>query len=460
MLTVNDLIAATGGTRISGAGEKMISHFSIDSRTLKKNDCFIAIKGDNFDGHDFIPGVIARGVRCVIGEKFDSVCSKNNNVILIKVKDTKCALGDIARFIRQRCEFPVIAVTGSAGKTTVKDMASWVLAQRFNVIYNKGTKNNHIGVPLTLLETSPAHNLAVLELGTNHFGEIAYLARIVNPAIAVITNIGPAHLEHFKDIKGVFKEKYSLTDYLREPAIAVLNADDPVLRKEILKSQRTIKTVSYGVDRPADFRASKISISSGKLEFYVNKKHKFILNTLGYNNVYNALAAIAVARVLGMSYPLIAARMSLFKFPKGRLTSLVIKKAQFIDDTYNSNPLSLRNALDVFKRLKAQGRKIFVMGDMLELGSHAEKFHRQAGAMIPSICDIFITVGKLSGLAAEKAGRGGLRGENIFKCATSSEASEVLWCSVKPGNKDAVLVKGSRGMKMEEVLKGPVRYAL
>ncbi len=451
MLSVNEILKGTRGKLFSACPHKKINGFSIDSRTIKKGEAFIAIKGDNFDGHNFIGEALKRGACCIIaGPKMKTRIT--SAAIFIEVKDTQDALADIARALRIKYNIPVIAVSGSAGKTTLKDMLTCVLSAKFKVLGNEGTKNNHIGLPLTLCGLNNSHEIAVLELGTNHPGEIRHLAGICLPNVGVITNIGPAHLEHFSDLKGVFKEKYILIESLRSPCLAILNSDDALLHKNILKSCLKPFILSFGIRAAADFSASHIRYNAKGIEFLLNGKHKFHLRTAGANNVYNALAAVAVARVFGMEYQTICRRLADFSFPKGRLNFKFINNVKFIDDTYNSNPLSLKQALDALEKLRPAGRKIFVMGDMLELGDAKEEFHREAGFNSARICDIFITVGTLSRLAAKQAAASGLKTQNIFTCSNAAEARSILMNKISLQEGDIVLVKGSRAMRMEEVL--------
>jgi len=452
MFKINELLKATAGVLVCGEINASAKGISIDSRTIKPGEVFVAIKGDNFDGHNFIGRAVKKKASCIIAQTINRK-QPVKGVAFIKVADSVKALGDIARFNRERFNTPVIAVTGSSGKTTLKEMIFRVLSGKFKVLKNIGTENNHIGLPMALLNLDKSHDLAVLEIGTNHFGEVGYLAGVCLPNIGVITNIGQAHLEHFGNLNGVFKEKYTLIKLLKNPGIAVLNSDDGLLNKQLAIKKKPGLILGLGIDNRADFSASGIKNLSGKLEFLVNKKYRFTLKTLGYYNIYNALAAIAVARVFGMSYDEISRRLQSFDFPQGRLKARKLGNIRFIDDTYNSNPLSLKQALEVLANLKVKGRKIFVMGDMLELGKYRELFHRQAGRQAASVCDAFITVGGLSRLSAQSARDSGFSARNIFSCEDSRQAREVLFGKLSPDKDDVVLVKGSRRMHMEEVFK-------
>ncbi|MCX5702548.1 MAG: UDP-N-acetylmuramoyl-tripeptide--D-alanyl-D-alanine ligase, partial [Candidatus Omnitrophica bacterium] len=448
---VKELLRATKGRLVKRSESKHIRGISIDSRTIKPGEAFIAIKGNNFDGHNFIEKAIKKGARCIIKEAKRGKC-KTGKINFIEVKDTQKALGDIARFQRKRFDIPVIAVTGSSGKTTTKEMIAWVLSKKYKVLKNQGTKNNQIGLPMTLLTLNGSYEVAVLEIGTNHFGEVDYLSKICLANIGIITDIGPVHLEYLHNLEGVFREKYTLIKNLKKPYIAILNSDGFMRNKTIKKSIKPF-IIGVGIKNQNDFLASEIKILNSRIEFLANQKYKFTLNTLGYYNIYNALIAIAVARIFGLGYRSIASRLSGFDFPQSRLKLMTLNKIRFIDDTYNSNPVSLKQALDTLGNLKASGRKIFVMGDMLELGNNKKLFHLQAGRQVAKICDTFITVGELSKLAAEAAKNAGFDTKKIFTCASCDQARSILFNKVFPSQDDIVLVKGSRLMKMEEIFK-------
>lgn len=444
MFKIYELERASQGKLISGDGQKAIKGISIDSRKIQKGEAFLAIRGDNFDGHDFIKAAAARGASCIIAEKDLS----GIGVALIKVKNSTKALGSIAHYNRKRYNIPVIAVTGSNGKTTTKEMISQVLSKEFKVLSNEGTKNNHIGLALTLLKLDSTYDLAVLEVGTNHFGEVKYLSAIAAANIGVITNIGPSHLEHLKSIKGVFKEKRNLISGLEKPAIAVLNADDKFLRGELLRKNSKVFSLGVGINNPSDFRASLISRVSGKQKFTVNRRLQFALTVPGYYNIYNSLTAIALGRIFGIPYQKIASALSVFKLPSGRLNIIKKKGISFIDDTYNSNPLSLGQALDLLKEMKPRGRRIAVIGDMLELGKNTAAFHAEFIAKAAKFCDKIIAVGSLSSLSLKGINFGR---EKITSCLNSSKARSILFKEIKANPNDIILVKGSRRMKMEEV---------
>lgn len=459
MFRINELLEATGGKLLNWAGVENIRGISIDSRGIKPHEAFIAIKGNNFDGHDFINEAVKKGASCVIKETRGKIIPlkakiQTDKIAFIEVSDSVKALGDIARFQRKKFfDIPVIAVTGSNGKTTTKEMVSRLLSRKFKVLKNEGTKNNHIGLPMTLLSLNSSHDIAVLEIGTNHFGEVDYLSGICQPNIGIITNIGPSHLEYLRNLEGVFREKYSLIGNLKRPHIAILNADDDLLKRKVSRRTKKPFIIGFGLKNRSDFLASDIKNTGQDLEFRIKGKYRFTLKTLGYYNIYNALSAIIAARLFGIGYTDMAPLLVDFNFPRGRLKLIEIKNIRFIDDTYNSNPLSLKQALDALNSFQAKGRKIFVMGDMLELGSYADKFHYRAGREAVECCDIFIAVGKFSRAAARAARDFGFDKKNIFTCYSAACARDILYDRISLNKNDITLVKGSRSMKMEGVFK-------
>ncbi|MFH0917844.1 MAG: UDP-N-acetylmuramoyl-tripeptide--D-alanyl-D-alanine ligase [Candidatus Omnitrophota bacterium] len=450
MFSIDEIVRATKGLLIQGRLANKVTGICTDSRSLKPQEAFLALRGNNFDGHDFVACALKLKTKCLIVQNVPQV-SVPETTALIKVKDTKLALGDLARFQRNKFNLPVIAVTGSNGKTTTKEMIAWVLSANARVLKNEGTKNNQIGLPQTLIQLTKKDSFAVVEIGTNHFGEVDYLAKIARPNIGVITNIGPSHLEFLKDLKGVAKEKTALLKSLAWPAIGLLNADDQAFKGLIKAQARVQRIFSYGLDEKSDFRASAIKLKNGKLEFRVNSKFNFRISSLGGYNIYNALPAIAVGRILGYSYSQIRARLAVFKFPKGRLNLVEVGGLRFIDDTYNSNPFSLNAALTALGASSCKGRKILIMGDMLELGKEKELLHRQIAWSITNTCDLLIAVGSLSRITAQEASQQGFK--HIFCCDNALQARDLLFKKVLPKASDLILVKGSRSMKMEEVLR-------
>ncbi len=444
------VIASKGKCKQSGLKNKFFG-FTIDSRNVSKGFVFLALKGSNYDGHDYIEQAVNNGAACIIkNKKFKTEIPKK--IAVIDVKDTIKSLGYIAAYNRKNFNGPVIVITGSNGKTTTKDMLYSVLSSRFKVLKNEGTKNNHIGVPLALLNLDNSYDIAVLEIGTNHFGEIAYLANICRPNAAIINNIGESHLEHFKTLHGVLKEKYSLVKYFKKPKILVLNADDKFLKNKLVLKEQGVFKISFGIKNKADFNATDIKNLSGEFNFRVNGR-LMCLKTVGLHNIYNALAVVAVARVFGLDYSEIYKSFEGFVFPKGRLNLFEYKNITFIDDTYNANPLYLQQAMVALSNIKNKGKKILVMGDMLELGRNSEDFHRCAGINAAGICDYFLTLGNLSVFAAKAAVDSGFKQDKVFSCESCEQIKDILFKKLFLKRDDIVLVKGSRGMKLEKIFE-------
>jgi UDP-N-acetylmuramoyl-tripeptide--D-alanyl-D-alanine ligase len=451
MFTLDEIIRATGGALVRRGSGRCADGVSIDSRSFRRGQLFVAIPGEIFDGHDFIPDVVRAGASCVVFERgrFPARGVQGDSA-LVSVRDSVRALSDIAHFHRKRFDMPVIAVTGSNGKTTTKDMCSWLLAGRYRLIATEGTKNNHIGVPLTLLRLTGAHQGCVLELGSNHFGEIGGLAETCVPTIGVITNVGPSHLEYFRSLAGVCREKLSLLAHLGKPAVAVVNADDPCFARTVIAKKRKPFIISIGINNAADLRARSVGSKNGRVTFSLGGR-RFMLNTPGCHNVYNALAACAVAQVMGIGYREIAPRLARFEFPAGRLKLVSLAGAAFIDDSYNSSPASFSQALQSFAAFRSRGRRILVMGDMLELGSREADFHREAGRRAARVCSVLVAVGALSRLALEAFLDAG--GEEAYACDSAAQAKKILFGKLSLTPHDAVLVKGSRRMKLDLVFK-------
>ena len=330
MLTAKDIVKATGGRLIQGSGSEKFFGVSIDSRTVQRGNLFIAIKGDRFDGHDFIKQVARKKIAAMVISKENVNVPKK--IPVIKVADTTKALGLLARYHRDRFEIPVIAITGSAGKTTTKEMSASVLAKRYRTLKNIATQNNHIGVPMTLLKLTKSHEAVVVELGTNHFGEIAWLTRVANPTIAVMTNIGESHLEFLKNLSGVFKEKLDIASTMNRRGTVIFNNDDPFLRR-IPKCINRYRLVSFGMRRRSCYRVAGIRIENSSLRFRVNAMKGFELKTPAKHNVYNALAAICCGALLDVRPKHMRAALRNFRFPKGRQQVYSVGRLRIIDDS-------------------------------------------------------------------------------------------------------------------------------
>jgi UDP-N-acetylmuramoyl-tripeptide--D-alanyl-D-alanine ligase len=449
MFSCKDLIKVTDGVLAEGTKQRRCSGISIDTRTIAEGQAFVALTGNNFDGHDFISRAIELGATVIIYADAGKVQAFEKNVTYIKVKNTIQALGAIARFHRQKFDIPVIAVTGSSGKTTTKEMISWVLSSRFNVLKNKGTQNNLIGVPLTLLQIHSKHDICVVEMGTNRMGEIKQLTQIACPNIGVITNIGPSHLEFLKDLKGVYKEKVELLRNLSIPGIAFLNKADVILGKLIRIRSRSF--FFFGINKECDLRATEITYKTNGISFLLNGVHPFEIRHCALHSVANSLSAIGCGFLFGLDANVIKEQIASFDSPDMRLKEVHLKKCIIFDDTYNSNPQSLKQAIDVLCRQETKGRRILVMGDMLELGEKSEEFHIYFGRYVSKkSVDILVTMGKYSKSTAESARNSGMNTATVHHFDDSHAVLEFLHASIKDG--DVLLVKGSRSMRMERIV--------
>jgi len=331
----------------------------------------------------------------------------------------------------------------------VKDLAGAILSRKYNVLKNEGTDNNHIGVPKTLLKLKGDHEICVLELGTNHPGEIIKLCEIASPATAVITNIGPSHIEFFGDLDGVYRAKAEILASVKErKGSIIINGDDRYLKKIRPDSCRMIK---FGFDDANDYRGLIIGSDRDKVSFSVNSKWIFVSRLLGIHNIYNALGAIAIGRSFGVPYPDIIKSLASFRPTGMRLEIKKICGIDIINDAYNSNPQSMSAALEVLENYPAISKWV-VSGDMFELGDKAEYFHRMIGILVAkSGADGLLTIGNLSRYTSAEAYASGMQKKTLWHCPDHAAASRILGKIVKKG--DLVLIKGSRGMHMEKVLE-------
>jgi len=448
-MKIEDIVDCTRGTLISGDPRQgcRASDFSTDSRTITEGQIFVAIKGPHFDGHTYSKDAFRKGARgAVVSRAIDrSLAAK---LAVIQVRDTLKAYGDIAAYHRSHFNIPVVAVTGSNGKTMVKEMIASILSAKYRVLKNAGTENNHVGVPRTILKLDASHEMIVLEMGMNHLGEIAALGRIARPDIAVITNIGPSHLEFLGSLRNIFKAKRELLRCLSNDGTAVLNGDDPFLATV---RQKDIPIVTFGFSQGCHFRATKVSYSNTSVRFCVKRDHVFELRLPGRHSVYNALAAIAACSRFGLSLEAMRAALRGFTQPPMRLAVTAIGGVTVINDSYNSNPLSMRCAIEVLRDYRSKGRKIVVAGDMAELGRRGKWFHRDIGSFIArSKIDFLLTMGELSREICLEAKRSGMDKDRVYHCRDHREVARVLRGVAKSG--DVVLLKGSRSMKMEGAL--------
>jgi UDP-N-acetylmuramoyl-tripeptide--D-alanyl-D-alanine ligase len=433
---------------------RRISGVSTDSRTATRNDLFFAIKGEKFDAHQFIDDVVRRDVAAVVVHREwadrNDLYFRTFPCAFVVVPDTTIAFGELARIYRRKFDIPVIAVAGSNGKTTTKEMVTAVLRMKYDVLATEGNLNNHIGVPQTLFRLGSEHDVAVVELGTNHFGELKYLCEIAEPTHGLITNIGKEHLEFFGDEEGVAKEETELYRYLNDhDGFVFVNNDDRHLSTEAEKMHHTL---TYGTHSGADVRARKIDVNElGQSRFLVTWSKKDVeiavrLSVPGMHNVLNAAAACAVGLKLKVKPKKIADALKKFSSASKRMEVLSHNGVIIINDTYNSNPDSVVAALKTLQSFNTSGRKIAVLADMKELGETSKREHTNIGVVASEMkFDHLFTFGQFSKYTNEAFGHSSAR---------HYDAKEDLIADLRGLLKagDVVLIKGSRGMKMEEVV--------
>ncbi|MDH4164379.1 MAG: UDP-N-acetylmuramoyl-tripeptide--D-alanyl-D-alanine ligase [Nitrospirota bacterium] len=434
-----------------------IKGVSIDSRTIGKGELFIAIRGDRFDGHDFVEEVLRKGACGALVER--SALETGHPGLggrpdIYPVEDTLRSLQELSLMHRNRFTIPLVAVTGSNGKTTTKEMLAAILLHQGPVLKNEGNLNNHIGVPLTLLKLGPAHRAAVIELGMSNFGEIELLTRLARPDVGVITNIGPAHLEFLKSTDGVARAKGELLETMRSDGTAVLNADDQYF--DALRTRFRGRTISFGIDRPADVRASDLRQTVAGTEFALHaggRSFPVRLAAAGRHNVSNALAAAAAAVALGMTPETVQAGLEKFRPVTMRSEVREVRGISVIADCYNANPASMAAAITLLASLRRQGGlAIAVLGDMLELGEGGAAAHQAVGgAAAAAGLDLLIVLGAQQQQVFGGARSGGMAADRMLPADSAERAAALLRERARPG--DTVLIKGSRGMKMEKVLE-------
>lgn len=428
--------------------EAVAMGYSIDSRTLNPGDLFIAIAGDRFDGHDYVEAALEKGAAGAIVHS-DKIYAADARRVL-QVEDTIKALQSLGAAARRLWGKPLLAVTGSAGKTTTKEILADILATRFRVMKSSGNLNNHIGLPLQLLKLEAEHDLAVVEMGMNHAGEIRALGTLAHHDLAVVTTVAPVHLEFFGSLAEIARAKYEIIETLPSAGVAVLNADD----EYVCQFGRDFKgkVVTFGIRRAADVSAQKVKLNGAEGSTFelvagsVGEPVTFPL--VGEHNIYNALAAAAAAMQRGITPSQAAVALSSIRPPDKRGQVLHLGGATIINDCYNSNPRALAAMIDTLASMKAE-RHILIVGEMLELGPTAEALHRECGRhAAEKKIDLVIGVRGLAQALAEAACGAGTQAQFV---ETPEQAGDWLARNLRPG--DAVLLKASRGVKLERALE-------
>jgi len=459
VLTAAEVASVSGGRVVSGDPQTRIGKWSIDSRTVGAGDLFVAIQGDRFDGHEFVAAALAAGALGAVVARtpvLPQAGAGGPAPLVIQVADTTRALQLAAREVRRRSGATVVAITGSAGKTTTKELAAGFLAAKYRVFRNKGNFNNHIGLPLSLLELAAAPDVAVVELGMNHAGEIRNLVGIAEPEVRVWTNVGDAHLGFFASAEAIADAKAEIVEAARPSDLLVAGADDGRIRARI--GAFSGRTVTFGVSDRADVYASLIDHRGldGMAATVTTPHGRARIETplLGTGNLLNLLAAAAVATELGVPIEAVAQRAAHVRPAPHRGELLRLPGGvTLIDDSYNSSPAALKRSLETMRNATGSARKVAILGEMLELGDHAARLHEECGwAAAQSGLDLLITAG---GEPAERmagaARTAGLPPAAVSYVPTSAEAADLAQDKVRPG--DLVLVKGSRGIRMDVVVE-------
>ncbi len=441
---------AASAVRPSGdPREEVAQGYSIDSRTVGPGELFFAVKGERLDGHDYVIAALEKGAAAAVVRK-DQLHRYSDKAQLLAVDDTLLALQTLATAVRKLWGKPLVGVTGSAGKTTTKEAIAHVLSARFRVLKSEGNFNNHFGLPLMLLKLEPEHDVAVIEMGMSHAGEIRALAKIAQPEIGVVTNVAPVHLEFFDSLAGIARAKYELIESLPASGIAVLNGDDEYVSQ--FGRDFKGKVVTYGTGATADVRAENVRTRGAEgSEFDVvvaGGREGARLPLVGEHNILNALAAVAVGMARGLKPGEAVGALATLAPPDKRGQVLKLGNITVINDCYNSNPKALNAMVDALAAMKA-GRRIVVAGEMLELGPAAEQMHRAAGQQIAEKkIDVLVGVRGLAQAMVDSARQSGTEAAFV---ATPEEAGE--WLARKTRDGDVVLLKASRGVKLEKALE-------
>ena len=455
MLSVHEIAAAVQGQLVGDATDlRPVASVVVDSRQVTPGALFVALRGQKHDGHDFVFDAFVKGARAAIVERVPgrvAASDRANAFPMVLVGDGLVALQGLAQHWRRKLALTVVAVTGSVGKTTTREVLSGVLEQRYRVLRSEGNLNTEVGVPLSIMRARPGHQVVALEMGMYALGEIRALARLAQPDIGVVTNVGPTHLERLGSLENIAEAKSELVQELPAGGLAVLNVDDPRVRA---MGGRTMARVAYyGLDPVADFWADEVEsrgLQGMRFVLHHGADHLHVKTLmLGIHSVHAALAASAVAHHLGMSLEETAEALRKVSPSLRLIVEAGINGSTVIDDSYNASPASTLAALNLLADL--EGRKVAVLGDMRELGIFQEEGHRMVGRRAAEAADVVVAVGDLGSIIGREAIAGGMPAEAVFFAASNAEAVEKLERILKPG--DCVLVKGSRGMAMEEIVE-------
>jgi UDP-N-acetylmuramoyl-tripeptide--D-alanyl-D-alanine ligase len=449
---IDEMAKVCGGKVISGDRSLECNGISIDTRKILRGELYVAIKGAHFDGHDFIADAVERGAVAIVAATGDF---SKDGVAVIRVSDTERALGDIAAWWRSRFDIPRIAITGSNGKSTTKEMVSAVVSVLGGVLKTEGNFNNTIGLPLTIFRMNETHDVAVLEMGMNAKGEIKRLTEIANPTVGLITNVTAAHLEKLQTVEAVAMAKGELFEAMGADATAVINAEDPWIMRAAKKFSG--RKITFGMQNDCDVRFLNMetdNLDNTRLAFSVRgREHNAMIPLPGAHNVMNSLAAIAVGEAMGIDAGESVARIEKFKPMAMRFERIQLANGvRVVNDSYNANPASMKAAFRTVGSAKRAGRFIAAIGDMLELGESSDALHEIIGADAArmGVHRLFI-LGNFSASVAKGAEKNGMKPSDITRADDIEEIADKLEAYMRAG--DVLLVKGSRGMRMERLVE-------
>ncbi|MBK7143141.1 MAG: UDP-N-acetylmuramoyl-tripeptide--D-alanyl-D-alanine ligase [bacterium] len=449
-LRFDQLAQMTGGRlQTAGSGERTFAGVSIDSRTLKAGELFIALRGERVDGHNFIAQAIERGAAGLMTELSFQGPALTSDVAIVAVPNSHEAMMSLARQYRDMTSAKVVGITGSNGKTTTKEITYTLLSAVDKDVYrSSGNLNNLFGMPLAIMAMPKETRVAVLEMGISQPGEMTKLTQIVRPDLAVITNIGATHLEFLGSLEGVARAKLEMVASSSPEIPVIINADDPVLTREI--SMYRDNYITFGITHAATFEPEKIQRQSDGTAIVTIEGHRFRLPLFGEHQVYNLLTGYAVARTLGYGFDAVDTEAIQFVTAPMRGQTVTQRGVTFIVDCYNANPESVRLGLKSFATMETSGRRIIILGDMLELGAQAQEYHRQIGALLAQQpFDLAVGVGPLAKSIIGSAAEGGAPKERLQHFGDASTAAKELVGMFKSG--DLVYIKGSRGIGLERV---------
>ena len=452
-LTVEDILKVTKGELIKGNEKLECENFSRDTRNIQKGDTYIAIKGEKFDGNIFWKDAFKNGADCVIVQdiEFSNEDLKDfDNKTIIKVEDTMQALYKIAEYKRKINNIPVVAITGSVGKTSTKDMIASVVSQKYKTLKTIGNNNNNIGLPFTILRLKD-EEIMILEMGMNHFGEIHLLSNIAKPNICVITNIGTSHIGNLGSKENILKAKLEILDGAENPTI-IINNDDELLHKWYLENKDSKKIITYGIENKSDIMAKDMILEQEKSTYKCKidgKEMDVEVPIAGRHFVLNSLCATTVGIALNIDINKIITGIKNVELTKKRMDIKEINGIKVINDAYNASPEAMKASLNYLSSFK-NNRKIAVLGDMFELGEYAEKLHKLVGEEVyKNNIDILICAGENAKIIADEALKNGMKKENIYYFEDKDKILEVLKNETKTG--DVVLFKASNGMRFYEL---------